>query len=233
MTTNGTQLEKMAEPLAQAGLKRVNISMDTLDAEQFAQMTRYGKLDAVWRGILAAESAGLKPIKLNAVIVRGYNEEQIPGLARLTLNHPWQMRFIEVMPLGSVADFQLDSLVPVAEMKQRIEAALGPLEPLEWSGHTPFRPYRLPAAQGDIGFISSVSEPFCAGCNRVRMTVDGHIRLCLLWDDEVDVLSPLRAGASDDQILEIMQKAIQHKPWGHGLQDKTWPHQKNMSEIGG
>ncbi|MCL4488028.1 MAG: GTP 3',8-cyclase MoaA [Chloroflexi bacterium] len=233
MTTNGMQLEKMAEPLARAGLKRVNVSLDSLDSEQFALMTRFGKLDAVWRGILAAENAGMQPIKLNAVVVRGYNENAIADLARLTLDHPWQMRFIEVMPLGSIADFQMDSLVPVAEMKERIESALGPLEPLEWSGHTPHRPYRLAGAVGTLGFISSVSDPFCAGCNRIRMTADGHIRLCLLRDDEVDVLSPLRRGADDEELLELMQASIFKKPWGHGLSEKSWPQTSDMSEIGG
>ncbi len=233
MTTNGMQLEKMAEPLARAGLKRVNVSMDTLDAEQFTQMTRFGKLDTVWRGILAAERAGMKPIRLNAVIVRGMNETQIANLARLTLDHPWEMRFIEVMPLGSVADFQIDSLVTVAEMKRCIEAELGPLEPLERDPHAPFSPYRLSGALGRLGFISSVSEPFCGGCNRVRMTVDGHIRLCLLRDDEVDVLTPLRTGASDHVLLELIRQGIHRKPWGHGLQEGSIPLQKNMSEIGG
>ncbi len=233
MTTNGMQLERFAGPLARAGLKRVNVSMDTLDAEQFTKMTRYGKLDTVWNGVLAAEKAGMKPIKLNAVILRGYNETQIGQLARLTYDHPWEMRFIEVMPLGAISDFQMDSLVTVAEMKERLEAELGPLEPLDWSGHSPFRPFRLPGAKGNIGLISSVSDPFCAGCDRVRLTVDGHIRLCLLRDNEVDVLTPLRAGAPDEKILELMRQAIYAKPWGHGLKDHAFPQQRNMSEIGG
>ena len=125
MTTNAVKLEKLAEPLARTGLGRVNISIDTLDAERFHKMTRLGKIEKVWRGILAAERAGLGPIKLNAVIVRGYNEDDIVDLAKLTLDHDWDMRFIEVMPLGSIADFQMDSVVPVAEMKLRIESALG------------------------------------------------------------------------------------------------------------
>lgn len=232
MTTNAMLLEKYAEPLVRAGLRRVNISVDTLDAEQFTQMTRYGRLDTVWRGILAAERAGLTPIKLNAVIVRGYNENEIVNLARLTLDRAWDMRFIEVMPIGSIADFQVNSLVPVAEMKQRIEQELGPLEPLEWSGHSPFRPYRLQNAQGTLGFISSVSDPFCDGCNRVRLTTDGKLRYCLLHDDELDLMTPLRAGASDDELLERVRMGIYRKPKGHALAENHFPHDQ-MSGIGG
>jgi len=233
MTTNGVLLERLAEPLARAGLGRVNISIDTLDAEQFAKITRYGKFDIVWRGVLAAERAGLNPIKLNAVITRGYNENELADLARLTLEHPWDMRFIEVMPVGSIADFQMQSLVTVAEMKQRIEAELGDLEPLAWNGHSPFRPYRIPGALGTIGFISSVSDPFCKGCDRVRLTADGKLRLCLLRDDAADLLTPMRAGVSDDTLLALLETSIYRKPWGHGLAEDLHPRQQVMSKIGG
>lgn len=232
MTTNATLLEKLAGPLAKAGLKRVNISMDTLDAEQFQQITRFGKFDSVWRGILAAEAVGLVPIKLNAVIVRGVNDGEIARLASLTLSHAWDLRFIEVMPLGPIAEFQLNSLVPVAEMQQRIESEVGKLEPLEWSGHTPFRPYRLTGALGDLGFISSVSDPFCDGCNRIRLTTDGQVRLCLLHDDEIDILTPIRSGATDHEILEQIRAAVYRKPKGHGLAERNYP-QDSMSSIGG
>ncbi len=233
MTTNGMRLEKIAEPLARVGLQRVNISIDTLDAERFERITRFGKLDAVWRGIVAAEKAGLTPIKLNAVIVRGYNEEDIVDLARLTLDHPWDMRFIEVMPLGSIADFQTETLVPVDEMKLRIESALGSLEPVNWDGHNPARPFRLKGGQGTIGFISSVSAPFCAGCDRMRLTSDGKLHLCLLRDDEIDLLGPLRAGASDDELRELVARGVYNKPWGHGLAEKIHPERRIMSQIGG
>src|SRR5574341_63916 len=158
MTTNAQKMEKLAEPLAKVGLKRVNISIDTLDTERFHKITRFGQLEHVWRGILAAERAGLGPIKLNAVIVRGFNEDDIVDLARLTLDHDWDMRFIEVMPIGSIADFQMDSVVPVSEMKLKIESALGALGPVEWDGHNAARPYRLRGGRGTIGFISSVTE---------------------------------------------------------------------------
>ena len=234
MTTNAVKLEKLAEPLARAGLGRVNISIDTLDAERFHKMTRLGKIEKVWRGILAAERAGLGPIKLNAVIVRGYNEDDIVDLAKLTLDHDWDMRFIEVMPLGSIADFQIDSVVPVAEMRMRIESALGKLEPVDWDGHNPARPYRLRGGgRGTIGFISSVTEPFCAGCDRMRLSADGRLRLCLLRDNEIDLLTPLRAGASDGDLRKLMARGIIEKPWGHGLAEHVIADSRVMSQIGG
>jgi cyclic pyranopterin phosphate synthase len=233
MTTNAMRLEKIAEPLARAGMKRVNIRIDTLDAERFAKITRFGKLDQVWRGIMAAERAGLTPIKLNAVIVRGYNEHDIVDLARLTLDHPWEMRFIEMMPLGSISDFQVESIITADEMKVRIQDACGELVPIEWNGHDPARPYRLQGGQGTLGFISSVSAPFCEGCDRVRLTSDGRLRLCLLRDDEVNVLEPIRAGASDQELRELIASGVHNKPWGHGLADNIIPESRIMSQIGG
>ncbi len=233
MTTNALKLEKLAHPLARVGLKRVNISIDTLDAERFQKITRLGKVEHVWRGIRAAERAGLTPIKLNAVIVRGYNEDDLIDLARLTIDHAWDMRFIEVMPLGNIADFQIDSVVPVAEMKLRIESTLGVLEPIDWDGHNPARPYRLRGGRGTLGFISSVTEPFCAGCDRMRLSADGRLRLCLLRDDEVDLLTPLRAGASDDELRALMANGVYHKPWGHGLAQNIIAESRVMSQIGG
>jgi cyclic pyranopterin phosphate synthase len=233
MTTNAVKLEKLAVPLAQAGLKRVNISIDTLDAERFHKMTRFGKIEKVWRGILAAERAGLNPIKLNAVVVRGYNEDDIVDLAKLTLDHDWDMRFIEVMPLGSIADFQVDSVVPVAEMRLRIESALGKLQPVDWDGHNPARPHRLRGGRGTLGFISSVTEPFCAGCDRMRLSADGRLRLCLLRDNEIDLLTTLRAGASDEDLRKLMARGIIDKPWGHGLAEHVIAESRVMSQIGG
>lgn len=233
MTTNGMRLEKIARPLARAGLNRVNISIDTLDAERFSRITRFGKLDAVWRGIVAAENEGLTPIKLNAVIVRGYNEQDIVDLAKLTLDHAWDMRFIEMMPLGSIANFQVDSIVTAAEMKARVQDACGELVPLEWNGHDPARPYRLHGGKGTLGFISSVTAPFCEGCDRVRLTSDGRLRLCLLRDDEVELLQPIRDGAPDEELRELISRGVYNKPWGHGLADNVVPVSRIMSQIGG
>jgi len=233
MTTNALKLEKLAQPLARAGLNRVNISIDSLDAERFHKITRLGKIDEVWHGIAAAERAGLTPIKLNAVIVRGYNEGDMVDLARLTIDRAWDMRFIELMPLGSIADFQIDAVVPVAEMKSRIENIFGKLEPIDWDGHNPARPYRLRGGRGTIGFISSVTEPFCAGCDRMRLSADGRLRLCLLRDDEVDLLAPMRAGASDDELRALMTRGVWNKPWGHGLAQHVIAESRVMSQIGG
>ncbi len=234
MTTNAILLPQLAEPLARAGLKRVNISLDTLNPRKFKFITRWGDLDKVLAGIEAAEAAGLKPIKLNAVVTRGFNEEDVVDLARLTLERAWDIRFIEVMPFGSEADFAQSVVVRSQETKARIEAALGPLHPIP--GHDPrdpARPYRLAGARGTIGFISSVSEPFCESCNRLRLTADGKLRLCLLRDGEFDILTPLRAGQPVEEIKQAILDAAYYKPWGHGLPDGVIPTSRLMNQIGG
>ncbi len=234
MTTNGSMLAEVAEELAEAGLDRVNVSLDSLDPAKFRKMTRRGSLRDVWEGILAAERAGLTPVKINVVVVRGYNDDDVVDLARLTLAHPWEVRFIELMPLGSEGDFALDSLVPSGETKARIESALGPLEAVPgYNGEDPSRPYRIPGAPGRLGFISSVTAPFCAGCTRLRLTADGKLRLCLLHEDEVDLLGPLRRGASYDEIKELIRKSAWNKPWGHRLEESQFPLNREMSQIGG
>jgi cyclic pyranopterin phosphate synthase len=166
MTTNGVLLKKLARPLAEAGLKRVNVSIDTLDAEKFQRLTRWGKLEDVWQGILAAEQAGLRPVKLNAVVVKGYNEADVVDLARLTIDHPWQIRFIEMMPFAGVTDVQTGQVITAAQIQARIEEAVGVLEPSndgELDGEA--RLFHIPGARGDVGFISSVTAPFCEFCN--------------------------------------------------------------------
>ena len=194
MTTNGLLLDKLAQPLADAGLRRVNISIDTLNAEKFHRITRWGHVEDVWRAIRAAEEAGLLPIKLNSVVVRNFNDnEDMIDLARLTLENDWDVRFIEMMPFGEITDFQQTNVVTYAEMKQRIEAVFGKLEEASYDFHDPSRPFRIAGAMGTLGFISSVTEPFCQGCGRVRLTADGKLRLCLLRDDEVDLLTPCDA----------------------------------------
>lgn len=234
MTTNGLLLAELAEPLARAGLRGLNISIDTLDAVKFRRITRWGDLRRVWDGIAAAEAAQIRPLKLNAVVTRGFNEEEVVSLARLSIDHPWHIRFIELMPLGSVADFQQEAVVSSAETRRLIEAELGPLHPLAgYDGSDPARPYRLAGAAGQLGFISSVTEPFCAGCNRFRLTADGKLRLCLLRDREVDLLAPLRSGCTGDELREIMRVAVWHKPWGHGLPQGEVPQLRLMSQIGG
>jgi cyclic pyranopterin phosphate synthase len=234
MTTNGVLLQRMARPLAQAGLQRVNISLDTLNPDKFQTLTRWGTLEDVWMGIQAAESAGLTPIKINAVVVRGYNEPDMVDLARLTLDHPWQIRFIEMMPFGGNIDFQMGQLVAAAEMRAFIESILGPMEPAnggDLDGEA--RIFRLPQALGDIGFISSVSAPFCHSCTRARLTADGRLRLCLLREGEVDLLAPLRNGAAFGEMRQLILDGLWQKPWGHGLAEGVFPLNREMSEIGG
>jgi cyclic pyranopterin phosphate synthase len=234
MTTNGLLLAELAEPLAQAGLQGLNVSIDTLDPVKFRQITRWGDLRRVWDGIAAAEAAGLNPLKINTVVTRGFNENEAVALARLTLEHPWHVRFIELMPLGSVADFQQESVVSSAETMARIDAALGPLHPVPgYDGRDPARPYRLPGARGWLGFISTVSQPFCAGCGRYRITADGKLRLCLLRDQEVDLLTPLRQGCTFEELKARIRYAVWHKPWGHGLPEGDFPQSRVMSQIGG
>lgn len=233
MTTNGLLLDDMAGPLAEAGLTRVNISIDTLNPEKFRRMTRGGNLERVWAGIEAAEAAGLTPLKLNCVIVRGYNEDDAADLARLTLKWPWQMRFIEVMPLVGVDGVAEGGVVPTAELIERIERECGPLEFVGWFGSDPARTYKLQDAQGTLGFISSVTDPFCSTCNRMRLTADGKLHLCLLRDDELDLRAALRGGASDSDLEALIRQAVHLKPWGHGLPEGVKPTVRGMSQLGG
>jgi len=234
MTTNGVLFSRLAEPLAKAGLQRVNFSLDTLDRVKFAQLTRRGDLSEVWAGIQAAEKYGLTPVKINVVVVRGYNESDVVELARLTRQHPWQVRFIEMMPFAGATDFQQEQAVRADEVQSWIEQALGPLEPVnggELDGEAVL--YHLPDSQGDVGFISTVSKPFCPSCSRARLTADGRLRLCLLSEKEVDLLTPMRAGASQAELRELILEGIWGKPWGHKLAEGKVPLNRTMSEIWG
>jgi cyclic pyranopterin phosphate synthase len=234
MTTNGVLFSSLAEPLMRAGLKRVNFSLDTLDPTRFRQLTRRGSLADVWEGIQAAEVAGLLPIKVNAVVARGYSDAEIVDMARLTLEHAWQVRFIELMPFAGATDFQTSQVVSADEMMRHIETALGPLFPVDGGrldGEA--RLFRLEGSLGSIGFINTITQPFCASCTRARLTADGRLRLCLLCEDEVDLLTPMRSGASDDKLRQMIVDGIWQKPWGNRLRDGQIPLNRVMSEIGG
>jgi cyclic pyranopterin phosphate synthase len=234
MTTNGLKLSELAKPLKAAGLERVNVSVDTLNPEKFHRITRWGHLDKVMEGVQAAEAYGLTPLKINAVVARGFNEDDVADLAALTLTHRWQVRYIEMMPFGDVAGFAQGAAVSQQEIMQRIEDQLGPLEPIEdakLDGEA--RLYKLKGALAPIGFISTLTNPFCASCTRVRLTADGKLRLCLLKDDEGDLLTPMRNGASDEQMEKLIRSLIFRKPWGHDLADGVIPLQRVMSQIGG
>jgi len=234
MTTNGLRLPWLAGPLAQAGLRRVNIHIDSLDETRLTRVMRLNSLDKVWAGIKAAEHAELVPIKLNVVVTRGYNEEDVTDLARLTLEHDWHVRFIELMPLGGPAEIAFNHYVPTRESMDHIEATLGPLFPLnngDIVGEA--RLYRLAGARGTLGFISPVSDPYCDSCNRMRLTADGRIRLCLLSEDELNFRDVLRGGGSHQELVALFQRAIWAKPVGHKLEEGIHPENRTMSQIGG
>jgi GTP 3',8-cyclase len=233
MTTNALLLGRIADDLKAAGLDRVNISIDTLDPVKFRAMTRGGRLDLVWQGIEAADAAGMRPIKLNSVVVRGQNDREVGDLAALTLERPWQVRFLEIMPMEGVGMVYDEGLVTSEETKAELEARFGALEPVETDPSDPARLWRIPGAAGTIGFISPVSAPFCAACNRVRLTADGKLRLCLLRPDEVDLRDAMRSGATDDELREILRGGIWRKPWGHGLAEGERMTVRGMSQIGG
>jgi cyclic pyranopterin phosphate synthase len=235
LTTNGILLPRLAPPLARAGLKRVNVHLDSLDPERLARVMRFGTFEEIWAGILAAEAAGLRPIKLNAVVVRGYNEEDVTALADLTRTHDWHVRFIELMPLGvgEPAEVSRRAYVSNAETRARIEAALGPMEALPVvDAADESRNYRLAGAGGTVGFISPVSEPYCGTCNRMRLTADGKFHLCLLNDDECDVRAALRRGGIE-AVAEILLAAVTAKPIGHALHTGHTIERREMFQLGG
>lgn len=232
MTTNGTRLAEFAAPLAQAGLRRVNVSLDTLRPERFRRMTRCGELSDVLRGIEAARVAGLNPVKLNMVVVRGTNDDEVVDLARRTLDEGWHVRYIELMPLGEGVT-PGDEFVPSHEIRERIEAALGPLEPAELTGSGPARYLRVPGAPGTLGFISPLTEHFCAACNRLRLTADGRLMPCLFSDLELDLRGPLRSGADDADLRTLFQQALAIKPRSHHLAEHSIPRGRCMSRVGG
>ncbi len=232
MTTNGILLGKLAAPLKEAGLQRVNVSIDTLDPEKFRRLTRWGTLADVWKGILAAENVGLAPVKLNAVVVQGYNEDDVIDLAALTIDRSWQMRFIEMMPFAGVTDLQTTQGISAAAIQKKIESEFGPLEASgEYDGEA--RIYRIRGGKGELGFISSVTVPFCSACTRARLTADGVLRMCLLREKEIDLLTPLRSGATLEDLRALILQGVWEKPWGHGLAQGVIPLNRAMNQIGG
>lgn len=236
MTTNGILLPRLAPALAAAGLRRVNVHVDSLDRARVARVMRGATLDDIWAGIEAACDAGLTPLKLNCVVVAGYNEEDVVDLARLTLEHDWHVRFIELMPLGGgeCARVAVDNFVSNVATRRRIETVLGSLEALASSNPSDeSKNFRPPGAAGVVGFISPVSEPYCGSCNRMRLTADGRFHLCLLKDDELDVRAALRAGADEDRIAAILLRAVGAKPTGHELRAGISTVERSMHHLGG
>jgi cyclic pyranopterin phosphate synthase len=238
MTTNAMLLENLAQPLKEAGLTRINVHLDSLNPETVERQMRWGSFARVWQGIMAAEAAGLTPIKLNAVVTAGYNESEVVDLARLTLERDWHVRFIELMPLGGgeCATLSVKRYVSNIETRRRIEAALGPLNELPTENLADeSRNYRLSGARGVVGFISPVSEPYCGTCNRMRLTADGKFHLCLLNDDELDVRCALRSGSGRalEEVGAILERAVTMKPTGHHLLEGRSTRDRSMYQIGG
>jgi len=230
LTTNGVLLGRYAAQLRQAGLRRVNVSLDTLRRERFHRITRHDKLGDVLDGIETAKAVGLNPVKVNMVVIRGVNDDEVLDFARLTLKEGWHVRFIEPMPFGVGDGF---SFVPTSEIQERL-LALGPLEPCRHRhGNGPAKYFRFPGVEGTVGFITPLSEHFCFNCNRLRLTVDGKLRPCLLSDEEVDLKIHLRHGASIEELKELIEQAVAQKPERHHLSEGVLPKGRAMCQVGG
>ena len=218
LTTNGMLLAESIDRIYASGIRRIDISIDTLDRRKYEQITGFDGLPQVWRGIEAARAKGFSPIKLNIVALKGINEDELEEMARLSFKYPFHIRFIEQMPIGKAQSAPGKPLLaPV--IKQRI-SSLGRLLPVEKSFHDgPAQRYRIEGAIGEVGFIPAISQHFCDRCNRLRLTASGQLRPCLLSDRQEDLKGPLRAGCSDAEITKIFMKAVQHKPCDHNLTD--------------
>ena len=251
LTTNGILLTRFATALREAGLKRVNVSLDTLKPERFRRITRFGNLEDALAGIEAAEDAGLKPVKINCVAVRGTNDDEIPDFCRLTLSREWHVRFIELMPVGDtglagedqtscsqgggagVTSAGDSAFISLDEIRQSAQT-VGELIPCgEVSGGGPAKYYRYPNAKGTVGFIGPVTEHFCVSCNRLRLTADGRLRPCLLSSQEIQLREKMRAGAGIAEVKQILADAIWAKPQRHMLQEQGPTQGRMMSQIGG
>ncbi len=232
LTTNGTQLARYAEELKAAGLKRVNVSLDSLKPDRFEQITGGDRLKDVLEGIEAAKEAGLNPVKINMVVLKDINDDEVLDFARKTLGDGWHVRFIEHMPF--VNSNGGNGTVAVKDIMSSIEQSLGKLSPhLPTSGNGPARYYKLPDAEGTLGYIGAMTECFCAECNRFRLTADGHLRPCLLDDDEIDLKGPLRQGADIKELERLILEAATRKQQQHHLGENGAPEKRQMRQIGG
>jgi cyclic pyranopterin phosphate synthase len=215
ITTNGVFLKEMAAQLFEAGLRRVNVSLDTLDSLKYEKITGRACFDRVWKGLQEAEAVGFRPIRVNVVTIKGINDDELHQFADLSIRKPYHIRFIEYMPIGRDNDWKPEKYISSDEIKSRLEK-LGPLEKTARSIHDgPVERYRFKSAEGEIGFIGALSHHFCPSCNRLRLTSDGKLRPCLFSDDEVDIRSALRGGRSPESLKEIFLQAIRKKPREH------------------
>jgi len=235
ITTNGFFLVEKVQRLAEAGLKRINVSLDSLRPERFERMVRReGQLvSKILAGLRVAREAGLHPIKLNCVIMRGYNEDEIVEFARLGREQDLQVRFIEYMPLDAQGRWTMDTVVPGAEIQARVDAVY-PLRSDQGNGSEPATVHHFADGRGSIGIIASVSQPFCDSCNRVRITADGHLRTCLFSLIEHDLKGPLRSGASDEDLADFITATVWKKEAGHKINQPDFVKpDRSMSAIGG
>jgi cyclic pyranopterin phosphate synthase len=234
LTTNGVLLDPFAKRLAEAGLRRINVSLDTLRPERFHTVTCRDAFHQVWAGIEKSLEVGLDPVKLNVVAMRGFNEDEITDFARLTMERPFHVRFIEYMPSGERQAWLPEDVLTIDRIRVEIEH-LAPLVEDDRRGHNgPAVNYRLDGALGRIGFISPVSRHFCESCNRLRLTSDGKLRPCLFSDQEIDLRSYLRGGCDDEKLVEFLGAALRGKPRGHAINTHFFKKcQRNMSAIGG
>ncbi len=235
LTTNGVLLAGMSQGLRDAGITRLNISLDSLDPRRFREITGSDAWGLVWQGIASAEETGFSPIKINMVPVKGVNDDEIADFARLTLDRRLHVRFIEFMPIGANDRWHKDACVTSNQVRAIIEREFGPLVPFQAKGSAgPSDNYQAPGARGVIGFISPISKHFCASCRRLRLTADGRIRPCLLSDTEIDIKSPLRGGCSDEELERLLRFSLEIKPERHYVTENPAAcSQRIMSRIGG
>ena len=235
MTTNGIGLDRLAGPLAEAGLDRVNVSLDTVDPSDFLSLTRRDRVGDVERGLKAAASAGLTPVKVNAVAMRGINDRTVADVLQWCLDRGYDLRFIEQMPLDAQHAWEREKMVTADEVRARLSErfTLTPM-PDDTRGSAPAELFLVDGGPATVGIIASVSAPFCAACDRVRLTADGQVRNCLFAKGEVDLRGPLRDGATDDDLVALIQGEMWRKARGHGIgrPDFAQP-ERPMSAIGG
>lgn len=231
LTTNGILLPEMAFDLKKAGVQRVNISLDTFDAERYRQITRQGDVNKAIQGIFRSLEAGLNPVKINVVVGRSSNIHELPRFLELARNYPLHIRFIELMPIGISSD-RRDEFVSIAEMKEILDIPEAKYVD-DVRGGGPAEYFRPDGFQGSIGFISALSRHFCHTCNRVRLTADGKLRPCLHSSYEVDLRSYLRNGKDNSEIADIFAKTVWKKPAEHHMNNEAWHDQRMMSQIGG
>ena len=233
LTTNGVLLAKYARELKSAGLHRLNISLDTLDGDKFREITRLDFFDDVIKGIECAIKVGFDPIKINVVVVKGVNDDEIIDFVEMTKNKPLCIRFIELMPFGKMG-WQKEKLVSSDEIKRQIEEKYVISEANKDNKSVPAREYAIKGHIGQIGFISPLSHSFCAYCNRLRLTADGRLLPCLMDDNNIDIKTPMRQGVSDDELKDVIRSAMKQKPAGHHLcDDASAKTERIMSRIGG